>query len=274
MCFRSSLSVFTDVYIYIYIVYILGTSAGCGLFLFIRHMFIVYVSSPSVSYLSKSSTSVFLLEHVQFLARFRVLVWLRLQPSVTDNWNVVVAEALADSSLDQPSMWPWLLQPMRAPKATPLQSGLDGPSYEIEFSEDVWRELGCLLEAYLGRVREKILAHIESMLPPGVVYLSVSSKIDRNNSQPTSHDWIAFAKLLTTDHTHISSLDLSISVLSSNYSHYKNVLRRLAWTNIDPIHILNLRRCSWTRAQTSQRPAGWVAFCLVSLRPSRSPTIV
>jgi hypothetical protein len=203
-------------------------------------MFIVYVSSPSVSYLSKSSTSVFLLEHVQFLARFRVLVWLRLQPSVTDNWNVVVAEALADSSLDQPSMWPWLLQPMRAPKATPLQSGLDGPSYEIEFSEDVWRELGCLLEAYLGRVREKILAHIESMLPPGVVYLSVSSKIDRNNSQPTSHDWIAFAKLLTTDHTHISSLDLSISVLSSNYSQYKNVLRRLAWTNIDPIHYTSL----------------------------------
>ena len=90
-------------------------------------------------------------------------------PIVNDVWNVVVAEALADSSLDKPSMWPWLLQPMRAPKAMPPQSGLDGPSYEIEFSEDVWRELGCLLEAYLGKVREKILAQIESMLLPGVV---------------------------------------------------------------------------------------------------------
>lgn len=59
---------------------------------------------------------------------------------------------MAESSLDETRMWPWMHQPMVPPPALPETHG--SPVYDVEFSERVWQELSGVLEAYLGKVRE------------------------------------------------------------------------------------------------------------------------
>jgi hypothetical protein len=62
-------------------------------------------------------------------------------------------QAVADNSLEEACMWPWLHRPMIPPRCLPSDLNLQGPVYGIEFREEVWQELGRLLEAYLGRVQ-------------------------------------------------------------------------------------------------------------------------